>query len=150
MAEIVLCPWPSVSSILLCAVTAGTEAECTRFRWFCYWQQTEWYQPSFLPLHSRVHKDHSQFSGVVAFYSYFLALHTSERSKKWWLPMPHQASPTCSCIADDVKLQPNEKVLCLDKVQMWCAKKRGRNIKSQSVTAVIQRPESDFCCSSRK
>lgn len=45
-------------------------------------------------------------------------------------------------IADDVKLQANEKVFFMD--QMWRVKKRGRNIRSQSVTAVILRPESDL------
>lgn len=116
MSEMVLCPWPSVSSILLqdCAVTAGTEAECTRFRWICYWQQTQWYQASFLPLHrftrTTPHYLGCQHFTVTSWFYTFL------RGKRWWLSRhikPLQLVPT---IADDVKLQHIENVFCMDKV----------------------------------
>lgn len=70
--------------------------------------------------------------------------------KKGWLPCHTKSLQLVPAITDDVKLQHNQKVFCMDKVQMWCVKKRGRNMRSQSVTAAIQRAESDFCCSSTK
>lgn len=79
-----------------------------------------------------------------------MTLHTSRRSKKLWLPCHTKPLQPAPAIADDVKLQPNKNVFWMDKIQMWCVKKKGRNIRIQSATVVVQRPESDFCFSSTK
>lgn len=61
--------------------------------------------------------------GLATFYSYFMTLHTLQRSKKLWLPCPTKPLQPAPTIADDVKLRLNKEVFWMDKIQMSCVKK---------------------------
>lgn len=84
------------------------------------------------------------FSEVATICNYGMTVPTSQRSKKLWILFPTKSLQPVPTIAGDVKLWRNKLVFWVGKMQVWCFKQKGRNIRSQSGTAVMQGLECDF------